>query len=383
MALLELDTVQRSAFSHLDFLASAEAGPIARRLRLAWAPISVAADAAIHDYLGTLEVWTADGDPEIEAASAAAAGFDRHRAAMRSALAQIEAFSVRFTTDFVHVTSTLEQLADGRRAADAAVGATRIALDQARVAGLLTHRASALLAEAEQHLRTAHAGPAGQGLPAALRDCADAVAAAHAADHDLQQLPALRVRVQTRISTLRTRLAALQWRADQGSAATWRRLRQEFLQACSADLETGPAQVTAAVTAASHELAGATAAADEQQWEAALACLARTRDALDRAEAHLEAPGARLALLQATAADPQAAYARARFAVRDARMLLMGGPLDPRLGAALDALAGRLDSCQALLDRPHPDWLAYAHSLAAIVDDAHGLVVDIRAFRAH
>ena len=60
----------------------------------------------------------------------------------------------------------------------------------------------------------------------------------------------------------------------------------------------------------------------------------------------------------------------------------MAGEVDPRQARALDALAARLDEVDELLDRPHPDWLTYAHSLDAIVDGARGLVVDIRASRA-
>jgi hypothetical protein len=60
----------------------------------------------------------------------------------------------------------------------------------------------------------------------------------------------------------------------------------------------------------------------------------------------------------------------------------MAGPVDPQHAAALDALAGRLDTTLGLLERRHPDWLAYAQSLDAIVDEARGLVLDIRASRA-
>ena len=384
VALLQLDTAQRSAFSHLDFLAGADAGPVGRRLRLAWSPVSAAADAAVGAYLGALERQDVTSDLEIETATAAAAAFTAHQGAMQTALAQIEAFSERFTSDFVHVTSNLEQLAGDRRAAEQALAVARTALADAAGAGLLTHGADALLTAAERHLQAAVAGPGGAGLAVSRQHCADAVAAAHQVEHEVAQLPILRDQTRTRAGALQTRLAGLRWRAGQDAGATWHDLRREFVASGWADLEAGPERFAAALAAAERHLALADVAAapTAQRWPDALAALAGARDALHRAAAELDAPAARLALLRGLAADPQAAYAKARFAVRDARMLLMAGPVDPRHGQVLDRLSARLDSARQPLDRPHPDWLAYAHALDAIVDDAHGLVVDVRASRA-
>ena len=384
VALLLLDTEQRSAFSHLDFLAGADAGPIGRRLRLAWAPVTAAADAAIAAYLETLERCDVTGDLEIEAATTATTDFTAHTAAMRTALADIAAFSERFTGDFVHVTSNLEQLVGDRRAAEQALAAAREAVSAAAAAGLRTTAGEASLAAAERHLRAAVAGPAGAGLVASRQHCADAVAAAHQVRHDVQQLPGLRDRTHTRSSALQTRLAALRWRAEQDRSATWHALRREFAASCWADLESGPERFAVALAAAERDLADAAAAAApaEQRWPDAQAALARARDALQRASAEVDGPADRLVLLRTLAGDPQVSYGRARFAVRDARMLLMAGPVDARHGQLLDRLAARLDNARQPLERSHPDWLAYARGLEAIVDDAHGLVVDVRASRA-
>lgn len=384
MALLELDTAQRSAFSHLDFLANVDAGPIARRIRLAWAPVSAAADSAIHGYLDALERWDVTTDLELEQASAAAAGFAAHGAAMQAVSADIVAFSERFTPDFVNVTRTLEQLVPRRRAAEDAVQQAWSALGQAEAAGLLARRARGLLDRALQHLQVVQAGPVVHGMDTVLRSCGNAVAAAHEAAYDVEKLPERRQRVRHSTVALRTRLDAVQWRAGRDSEQVLRSLRRGYVEGCWADLEDGPQRAAEALDTArrEHEAAGRAASDDEQRWDDALAGLARTRAALDEAEAHVNGPGDRLALLEAVVREPKAVHARARFAVRDTQKLLMGGPVDSQHAAALDALAGRLDTALQLLERRHPDWLAYAQSLDAIIDEARGLVLDIRASRA-
>jgi len=384
VALLELDTAQRSAFSHLDFLVNVDAGPIARRIRQAWAPVSAAADAAIHGYLEALERWDVTADLELEDASAAVAGFTAHGTAMQAVLADIAAFSEQFTPEFVSVTRTLEQLVPRRRAAEAAVQQAWSALGQAEAAGFLARRARALLGRALQHLEVVEAGPVVHGMDTVLHACGDAVAAAHEAAHDVEQLPERRQRVHNTTTSLRTRLAAVEWRAGRDGEQVLRSLRRGYVEGCWADLEDGSQRTATALDTARRELEVAEGAASdvEQRWDEALSGLARARTALDEAQAHVDGPSDRLALLESVAADPAAVHSRARFAVRDTQKLLMAGPVDPQHAAALDALAGRLDTTLGLLERRHPDWLAYAQSLDAIVDEARGLVLDIRASRA-
>ena len=384
VALLELDTAQRSAFSHLDFLANVEAGAIARRIRLAWAPVSNAADAAIHAYLEALDRWDVTSDLELEEAAAAAAAFEGHAAAMSAVLVDIGAFSERFTPDFVSVTRSLDQLRARRSAAEEALAQTRAALAEAEARGLIARRARGLLETALAHLRVVQEGPVVHGMDTVLQACGDAVAAAHEAAHDVEKLPELRRQVQTSAASLRTRLAAVQWRAERGSEQEMRALRRGYAEGCWRDLEDDAKRVSDALADAQHDLDSALLAASdaEQRWEEARSRLTRAREALGAAEAVVDAPRHRLVLLERVSADPGAVHARARFAVRDAQKLLMSGPFDDRHAHALDALAARLDGAQRLLERTHPDWLAYAQNLDAIIDEARGLVVDIRAFRA-
>lgn len=383
VALLTLDNAQRSAFSHLDFLADVDAGPIAERIRTAWAPVSSAADAAIHAYLDALEQWDVTTDLEVEQASAAAAGFESHARAMAAATADIAAFSERFTPDFVSVTRTLEQLVPRRVAAEQAVQQAQAVLAAAQEQGLLARRARSLLDRAVEQLQVVQAGPVRYGMEPVVRACGHAVAAAHDAMHDVEQLPGLRRRVLTTITSLRTRLSAVEWRAEQGSSEVMRLLRVGYVEGCWQDLEDGARQAEAALDLARYELDAAVRAASdgEQRWDDALAGLARTRAALGEAEEHVDGPRDRLALLHSVSADPAAVHARTRFAVRDAQKLLMAGPVDGRHARLLDALAARLDDTETLLGRTHPDWLDYAHTLDAIADEARGLVVDIRTSR--
>ncbi len=384
VALLELDTAQRSAFSHLDFLANVDAGAIARRIRLAWAPVSAAADAAIHAYLEALDRWDVTTDLEVEEASAAAAAFAGHAAAMSAVVAEIGAFSERFTPDFVSVTRSLDQLRARRTAAEEAVRHATAAVADAEAGGLIARRARALLDTAVTHLQVVQEGPVVHGMDTVLQACGDAVAAAHEAAHDVEKLPELRRQVQNSAASLRTRLSAVQWRAARGSEQEMRALRRGYVEPCWRDLEEGAKEAGRALAEAERELDSALLAASDaqQRWDEARGRLTRARQALTAAEAAVDAPRHRVALLERVSADPAAVHAKARFAVRDAQKLLMSGPVHEQHARVLDRLAERLEATEQLLDRTHPDWLAYAQNLDAIADEAHGLVVDIRASRA-
>jgi hypothetical protein len=384
VALLELDRVQRSAASHLEFIADVDAGPTADRLRKAWTPVSAGADDAVRAYLEDAERFDVDTDLELEDAAEAAVAFAGHEAAMQAAVERIEAYSARFTADFVRVTQTLEQLTAQRATTEQAITAAHDAIVAVEEQGLRATRARELLAKALDRFRVVEEGPGRRGMETVLQACQDAVTDASAAAASARGLPQLREQLRTRMSSLRTRQSALEWQAEQGSEDAMRQLRRDFALGCSQDLEDNPQEARVALDSArEHLLAARVAAADEQQrWDDAQEALTQARRQLDLAQELLEAPRERLELLRSVSADPEAAAARARFVVRDAQKLLMAGPVQQRHATQLDALAERLERTTEALDRPHPDWLTYAHTLDAIADGARGLVVDIRASRA-
>ncbi len=383
VALVALDGAQRSAASHLDFIAGVDSGPTGKRLRERWEPVSGGADDAIRAYLDAVSRWDVGEDLEVEDATAAAAAFTASNEAMRHALEEISTWSDRSTEDFVRVTDALQQLVGQRRTTEQALVEVHAEIEAAQAQGLLAPRARELLRQALAGLERA-GDPARQGIAQVLRTCQDAAALSAEATTCVRNLPGLRQQVHRHTLSLTTRRSALQHRLEQGDDDVLRTLRRDFVLACSADLDDSAARAAAALGRADQALTEAAEAATDlrQHWELALDALGRAREELNEAQEHLEAPHERLAELRSVAAAPAQAAGRARFAVRDARRLLMAGPVDPRHGQALNALAGRLERAQDLLDRPHPDWLTYAHTLDAIVDGAHGLVVDIRASRA-
>lgn len=383
VALLELDDAQRATTSHLEFVAGVDGGRIAKRLRQAWAPVDAAADATVAAYLEATSRWDVEVDLDVESASAAAVAFRGHAERLQAATTSITEFNERFASDFAAVGKTLQQVADSQDVAAAAVASATAAVEAAEAQGLRATRARKLLASATEHLTVARRGPA-QGLDKALAAGRSAQADATEAEAAARRLPADRDHVAARITALRTRLDAVAWRVDRGNEAVLRILRRGYAAPCSEDLEDATDLARTALAAARRDFATAEQAGThgEQRWDEALAALVRTRDALAVAEEHLDAPRDRLALLKEVSADPDAAFARARFVVRDAQKLLMAGPVDARAAAQLDALAARLDTAREPLHRPHPDWLAYARNLDAIADSARGLVVDIRASRA-
>lgn len=384
VALVHLDGAQRSAASHLDFIAGVDGGATAQRLRREWAPVSAEADAAIGAYLESAGRWDVTQDLELEDASAAAAAFAHHEGAMAQALARIEQWSQRSTDDFVRVTRTLEQLTTERARTEQALADAHARLQAAEAEGWRAWRGRELLEQALERFRVVELGPAAHGMPEVMQACEQVARLAAEAGAELDGLPELRDRVKHRTLSLQTRLSAFEWRARQGSGEVLRTLRREYVLSCSVDLDDNEQQAAAALDRVREALARAAAAAtpDAQRWHVALTHLEQAREALDEAQEHLDEPRARLALLRQVSADPRESAAAARFAVRDARRLLMAGPYDDRQARALDALAARLDRVDELLQRPHPDWLAYAHTLDAIIDGARGLVVDVRASRA-
>lgn len=384
VALVHLDGAQRSAASHLDFIAGVDGGATAQRLRREWAPVSAEADAAIAAYLESAGRWDVTADLELEDAAAAAAAFAHHEAAMSQALARIEQWSHRSTEDFVQVTRTLEQLTAQRARAEQALADAHARLQAAEAGGWRAWRGRELLEQGLDRFRVVERGPAAHGMPEVMAACEQVAQLAAEAGVELDGLPELRDRVRHRTLSLQTRLSALEWRAQQGSDDVLRTLRREYVLSCSVDLDDSAQQTGAALERVRAAMARAAAAAapDVQRWHVALDHLEQAREALDQAQQHVDEPRERLALLREVSADPRRSAAAARFAVRDARQLLMAGSYEDRQARALDALAARLDRADELLDRPHPDWLEYAHTLDAIIDGARGLVVDVRASRA-
>ena len=284
VALLELDTEQRSAFSHLEFIAGVGDGDTGVRLRAAWTPVSQGADDAIRAYLEATAHWDVDTDLELEEAAAAAVAFAGHADAMRATLKQIADYSTRFTDDFVRVTQTLEQLATQRAKTEQALEAAHEALERAEAGGLRARRGRELLLHGLERFAVVEQGPARHGLPAVLRACQGAFADAAAATAAVRDLPRLRDQVRTRTSSLRTRRSALQWRSEQGSDEVMRALRRDFVEGCSKDLEGSQARATESLDRADEEQTQATEAGSdaEQRWEDALAALGRGASAARR-----------------------------------------------------------------------------------------------------
>lgn len=383
-ALVRLDGDQRSAASHLAFVTGADDSGTAARLRTQWAAVSAAADVAIAAYLEASSQWDVAEDLPLESASAAAPAFRARAQEMERAIAGIEHWAQSSADDFVRLNKTLAQITERRGATEVVLADTHAALMAVEAQGWFAPGPRALLAQALDRFRVVEAGTGRHGIAGVLRACEDVVALADQAGTALRSLPELKTRVERRTLSLQTRHSALAWRVEQGDDEVLRTLRREFVRACSQDLDDGAARARSALGRASASLdqAAAAAAPQAQRWDDALDRLERARQALDETKDQVEEPHRRLALLRSVATDPRGASAAARFAVRDARQLLMAGPIEPRHGRTLDGLAARLEGVDALLDRPHPDWLTYAHTLDAIVDAGHGLVVEIRASRA-
>ncbi len=310
---------------------------------------------------------------------------------------------------FVAVAAQLEAAADelDRFAVDHDAELTRIGEQVARARGLRTEGEQAVraIADAADRLRDA-------GLDAALPELRELLAGGRASARRVadwtpavgidtlaaavaelrvvaarasalaEELPAKVAQARQRRASLATRVEAVTSRRDR-AAADLATLRREYSLGNWRDVdgveERSEIELVRARTAL-HEV-DTLLAATSVDWTRVLGLLEAAREALGRADAVVDAPGERLRELRAFREDPEAVFARGRFALRDAQMLVVH---TPRRGAesvagARDALARRLDAARSTLRTVHPDYRAALVEVAAIQDDVKAQVARFRA----
>jgi hypothetical protein len=186
----------------------------------------------------------------------------------------------------------------------------------------------------------------------------------------VERAPGRTAEVGRALASVRTRRSAVATRAERLPDA-YSALLREFSAACSEDLVGDDRRGREALEAADGHIRASAAASDEDP-DAAAAEIASAREDLARAEQFVDGVTDRLALLRSVRDDPGAVESRTRFAIRDAQLLAVDRRVVDRWGSVIDAAARRVDRAVQGLSGPHPDYLAYVRemdSVAAFVAD--------------
>lgn len=187
-------------------------------------------------------------------------------------------------------------------------------------------------------------------------------------------------RARNRLAALRTRLEGVANRA-QTIPGDLRSLRREFSAGNWQDLEHLEGQfVEVLLDPARASLGKCEHAVLAQRWDEGLELITLTEAALDRADRAVSSPRKRLEVLRGFRDDSTARTKPVSFAIRDAQMLVMRGPLSLRSRYArnLDDLVIRLDAIGMDLQDVHPNYWQVLRELDAMLESVNGLVERFR-----
>jgi hypothetical protein len=163
--------------------------------------------------------------------------------------------------------------------------------------------------------------------------------------------------------------------------ADMRTLRREFSTGNWRDLEGQETRVIKLILAIAEPLARFEDALAAQRWDESLGALDETETALARSDHAIDARRDRLRTLGEFRVDPKSRLNKARFAIRDAQMLVMRsaeGALAPYAGQ-LDALVRRVEKTEPELVGVHPDYWSVITELDSVQQAVKELVGRYRA----
>ncbi len=237
------------------------------------------------------------------------------------------------------------------------------ALAQARVA-------ARKLVEAQDKL-----APGQVDEPVALVEQLAAEALALATD-----LPRRAASLRTRIPSLATRIDALENRSGSVPDAM-RSLRREFSARNWEDLAAREQDVTALISSSRGQVAQLRRLQAQEDLGPAVAALGELEQLLADADRMVDGPHARLVLLRSVRDNPTRLLDEARFKLRDARYLVLGGRpvVQPPWAGRLDAAAAELIALEGALEGNHPDYWAFHLRTEALQERIRSLVADFRA----
>ncbi|MDR6175661.1 hypothetical protein QE364_000278 [Nocardioides zeae] len=345
-----------------------------------WRHLDERAQAAVLDYLGLLDRHDPVEDLDPYQVAAAAADFERGVPTLRSLADDMERFTSSYGAELGRVGEVRARVARRLEEAQQAVAAAEAAWREMTAAGgsfpaadeavVRARVAGRKLAEVGDRL-----GPADVDEPAAVVE-----RLAEEARELARELPRRAAAVGNRIPSLATRIDAVVTRSERTSEYM-SGLRREFSYESWKDIADAEGQLKdhlEEARGALERLRRLHAAGDQP---GALAALQEVETAVEAASDLVDAPRRRLERLRDVKRDPGALFDRARFVLRDTRLLLRSGPPQP-WGGRLDAFARELIALEGLLETTHPDYWALLTRIDRLHEGVDRLVADFRASRA-
>lgn len=204
--------------------------------------------------------------------------------------------------------------------------------------------------------------------------------AAVSAVESAEEFSQLVARVPDRARSLRTRLDSADSRA-RTMAEDLGHLRREYRGHDWLDIDRSEERARDVRDRASLLLGELDRTIAAGRFEHALGLVGDLRTELDALDEVVDGPHLRRERLEALQADPQQAVGQARFAVRDAQMMVQAGTRQDlaRFAPQLDALAARVQRVRADLEGESPSLWRAAQEIDAIVAAVRALVATYRS----
>lgn len=342
-----------------------------------WNRLDERANGVVNDYLALLDEHDPVEDLDPYRVHAATTAFERGTPPIRSLADEMERFIDSYGAE-------LGRLGEVRAAVERRVSDACARVDAAERAWRSMHEEGIEIAEADEALARARVAArklteiADRLGPDTVEEPASVVERlAEQARTIATEMPQKLASLSNRIGSLTTRIDAIETRRER-TGEQMSGLRREFSFASWKDLADAEGQLDGLLRAGRTALAELRRLHAAGESVAALAELAKVEDAVAGASTLVDAPRHRLERLREVKANPRQLFDRARFSLRDTRLLLRTGSPQP-WGSRLDALAHELIALEGLLETNHPDYWQLLTRVDRLQDNVERLVADFRA----
>lgn len=376
-AFWQLDSCQRFARAQVEAYSEHLPERAKRsRLRPGFRALDQKAELCVADYLSVVDSFPMEPGMRERALGAARQAFRRVEPLLRAIAAELDGFMSSYSAEFALVGEQLLKVEEQKLLARKAVEEALADWEKLRRESLGSASADTALAKARDALRGVDAWQPVSGLP----KLQEMVAVVQGFAGDLRRIateyPGQVGRAQGRLPSMRTRVAAITTRSA-GIAECLGVLRREFSLGNWNDLESQEQVVASELARARTLLDQLQEALGRGAWEEAIPLLTEAESVLESTDDAVDAPRERLRVLRVFREDPAARVERTRFALKDAQLLIVNGPVrDAKdLATRLDTLALRLKAVGPALEGVHPNYWA----ILADIDQIERLVRDVVA----
>ena len=357
-AFFSIDQAQRSVRASVDayrqFLPerAARSGLIPRHQVL-----DQRAEEQVADYLAVVDRLSKFRELSEPALRQAGYECDQLASKLHEAASEFDRFQETFSAELDLVGRERRRIGELQRSAASAVAEAQRLWGELRAQRLESEIADAALAKARVVQRGVDAWTPGEGMSRLHERVALVDSFVAEVRAEVENFPKQVDRVRRRGLALQTRLDAIETRS-RAIEEDLRSLRREFSIANWRDLDGCDRLVGDLIVEGRGAVDLLVAAVARQAWRDALRRLDESERIVDAADSAVDAPRRRLDVLRQIKIDPSFRLGRARFALKDAQVLVVNGPVRDTgdIAAELDGFARRLDGLRALTDEVHPDY---------------------------